>query len=78
MMFHVDDGGILSTGTTGTNPDLGAGTRLMWIPDQAAFRAGEVDEGNGTTRMSEIILWPSARIIWFREIGLLRLQMVMK
>lgn len=45
MMFHVDDGGILSTGTTGTNPDLGAGTRLMWIPDQAAFRAGIV---NGT------------------------------
>jgi hypothetical protein len=42
MRFHVNDGGILSTGTTGTNPDLGAGTRLMWIPDRAAFRAGRV------------------------------------
>lgn len=29
MRFHVQNGGILSTGTTGTNPDLGAGTRLM-------------------------------------------------
>jgi hypothetical protein len=45
MRFHVLNGGILSTGTTGTNPDLGAGTRMMWIPDQAAFRAGEVDAG---------------------------------
>lgn len=34
MMFHVEDGGILSTGTTGTNPDLGAGTRMMWLPDR--------------------------------------------
>jgi len=42
MRFHVLDGGILSSGTTGTNPDMGAGTRLMWIPDRAAFRAGRI------------------------------------
>jgi len=42
MMFHVHNGGILSTGTTGANPDLGAGTRLMWVPSQTAFRAGSV------------------------------------
>jgi uncharacterized coiled-coil protein SlyX len=48
MRFHVDEGGILSTGTTGTNPDLGAGTRLMWIPNLAAFRAGRVGVGAGT------------------------------
>jgi hypothetical protein len=40
MLLHVDDGGVLVTGTTGTNPDLGAGTVLMWIPDAQAFRAG--------------------------------------
>lgn len=42
MRFHVLNGGILSTGTTGTNPNIGAGTRLMWIPDQGAFRVGTV------------------------------------
>ncbi len=43
MMFHVHNGGILSTGAIGTNPDLEGGTRLMWIPDQFAFRAGRVE-----------------------------------
>ncbi len=48
MRFHVQNGGILSTGVTGTNPDLGvAGTRLMWIPDQFAFRAGRVGNSIG-------------------------------
>jgi hypothetical protein len=48
MRFHVLDGGILSSGTTGTNPDMGAGTRLMWIPDRAAFRAGRVGTTGGS------------------------------
>lgn len=41
------DGGILSTGTvgSGTALSLGAGTRMMWYPYRAAFRAGYV---NGT------------------------------
>jgi len=37
---------ILSTGTFGTSPATttsGAGTRLMWYPRKAAFRAGRVD-----------------------------------
>jgi hypothetical protein len=33
MRFHVLEGGILSSGVVGTNPDLGIGTRLLWIPD---------------------------------------------
>lgn len=45
MRFHVLDGGILSSGTVGTNPDMGIGTRMMWIPDRAAFRAGRVQAG---------------------------------
>jgi len=48
MRFHVLDGGILSSGNTGTNPDMGAGTRLMWIPDRAAFRAGRVGTTGGS------------------------------
>ena len=47
MMFHVLNGGILSSGTTGTTPDLNAGTRLMWIPDRFAFRAGRVGDSVG-------------------------------
>jgi hypothetical protein len=40
MLLHVSNGGLLSTGTTGTNPNLGAGTRFMWIPDRGAVRFG--------------------------------------
>jgi hypothetical protein len=37
------DGAIVATGNLGSGiavPDLGAGTRLMWIPSKGAFRAG--------------------------------------
>jgi len=40
------DGAILATGTYGSGwiePNLGAGTRMMWYPRKAAFRAGNVD-----------------------------------
>jgi autotransporter adhesin len=42
---------LLLTGTTGSAPASGEGTRLMWIPELAAFRAGAVtgvqwDEAN--------------------------------
>ena len=43
------DGAILATGTYGagwTEPNLGAGTRMMWYPRKGSFRAGSV---NGTT-----------------------------
>ncbi len=42
------DGSIIATGEYGSGaavPDLGSGTRMMWIPIKAAFRAGYV---NGT------------------------------
>ncbi|MBC7423365.1 MAG: tail fiber domain-containing protein, partial [Ferruginibacter sp.] len=50
-VLHVDAGtsttnGLLMTGTvdaSATVPDLGAGTRLMFYPGKAAFRAGYVD-----------------------------------
>ncbi len=42
MKLHVSEGGIVSTGTTGANPNLGASTRFMWVPAQAALRAGRV------------------------------------
>ncbi|MFH1100643.1 MAG: hypothetical protein V1726_01210 [Methanobacteriota archaeon] len=49
--FQVQDGAILFNGNTGATPFSGAGKRLMWIPDKAAFRAGYVngnqwDDGN--------------------------------
>lgn len=40
--LHVSNGAVLFSGTTGSTPVSGAGTRLMWIPAKAAFRAGEV------------------------------------
>ncbi|MFT4312681.1 MAG: tail fiber protein, partial [Candidatus Woesearchaeota archaeon] len=38
----IRDGTILAVGTTGSTPVSGSGTRMMWIPEKAAFRAGEV------------------------------------
>jgi len=32
MMFHVSEGGILSTGTTGNQPALNPGSRFIWVP----------------------------------------------
>jgi hypothetical protein len=39
------DGGFLADGIFGSGaiPDSGAGTRMMWFPRKAAFRAGRVD-----------------------------------
>jgi hypothetical protein len=38
MMLHVNNGGILSTGIQGANPNLGSGTRFMWVPSSASVR----------------------------------------
>ncbi len=35
-------GSLLASGTSGATPVSGAGTRMMWVPAKAAFRAGEV------------------------------------
>ena len=43
-MLRVNNGSVLFDGTTGTTPVSGAGTRFMWIPEMAAFRAGYVEE----------------------------------
>lgn len=40
--LHVANGGLLVTGTTGSTPISGAGTRLMWVPAKGAFRSGTV------------------------------------
>ena len=39
------DGGVLATGTVGQGaiPASGAGTRMMWFPGKAAFRAGKAE-----------------------------------
>ncbi len=49
--LEVEDGAVLFRGTTGSTPVSGAGTRMMWTPNKAAFRAGIVsgaqwDAGN--------------------------------
>lgn len=40
--LEVTNGAIMASGTTGATPGSGAGTRLMWIPAKAAFRAGGI------------------------------------
>src|ERR1043165_2040934 len=39
-LLQVKNGAILADGTTGAIPATGAGTRMMWYPQKAAFRAG--------------------------------------
>jgi hypothetical protein len=51
-LLHVTNGAILFDGTTGGTPESGTGTRMMWVPAKAAFRAGKVT-GN---------LWDDANI----------------
>jgi Head domain of trimeric autotransporter adhesin len=56
-MLHVKDSSVLFSGATnlpaisGNPPASGAGTRMMWYPDKAAFRAGSVfnEFGNEST-----------------------------
>jgi hypothetical protein len=50
----LSDGGFLAEGTLGTGniPDSGPGTKMMWYPNKAAFRAGHV----------EIPLWDDVKI----------------
>ncbi len=38
-------GSFLASGTDGTTPVSGAGSRLMWVPAKSAIRAGYVDDG---------------------------------
>ncbi len=43
--LEVQDGCVLFEGAIGSTPVNGSGTRMMWIPAKAAFRAGGVDGG---------------------------------
>jgi hypothetical protein len=51
-MLHVKDSSVVFTGastlpaTPGNPPVSGAGTRMMWYPDKAAFRAGRSNGNN--------------------------------
>jgi len=40
--LEVQNGAVLFDGTTGSTPISGAGTRMMWVPEKAALRAGAV------------------------------------
>ena len=43
-LLDVENGTILASGTVGDASAIsGAGTRMMWVPSKAAFRAGAVD-----------------------------------
>ena len=42
--LQIGDGAALFNGTIGDTPTSGPGTRLMWIPAKAAFRAGDVND----------------------------------
>ena len=39
-LLHVKSGAVLFDSTIGSTPVSGGGTRMMWIPAKAAFRAG--------------------------------------
>jgi hypothetical protein len=41
-LLHAKNGAVLFDGSIGSTPVSGAGTRMMWIPEKGAFRAGNV------------------------------------
>ena len=62
--LHVADSNVLFTGpvtipgtTTYYPPASGAGSRMMWYPQKAAFRVGFVDGRNGTKTVLDSILF---------------------
>lgn len=63
-LLHVNNGAVLFANdvgvTTGSTPISGAGTRLMWIPERRAFRAGAV--GVDLTDPSKATRWDDANI----------------
>ncbi|MBC8232935.1 hypothetical protein H8E77_25615, partial [bacterium] len=72
--LHLQEGSVLFSGTTGATPTSGAGTRMMWIPDRKAFRAGEVtgtewDAGNVGDYSFAVGLSPKASGIWSIAMG---------
>lgn len=67
-------GAVLFEGTTGATPTSGAGTRMMWIPAKAAFRAGRVtgtqwDDANIGTRSIAMGDQTTASGTWSVAIG---------
>jgi hypothetical protein len=51
--FQVYNGSVIFHGTTGTMPTSGGGTRLMWLPQLRAFRAGNVASGGVSTNWDQ-------------------------
>lgn len=47
--FHVSKGSVIFDDIQGGVPTNGAGTRLMWIPEKRAFRAGAVSANDWDT-----------------------------
>jgi len=81
VRFNVRDGSVLFDGESGNTPlrrdidittgvisaqEIGAGTRLMWIPSKAAFRAGRIDQsidGGGNNLFPYYLnFWDAANI----------------
>lgn len=54
-LLTATNSSLLFTGTSGTTPASGSGTRLMWVPSKGAFRAGQVDPLDST-------VWDNANI----------------
>lgn len=62
--LHVHDSPVLFTGSDGSTPISGAGRRLMWVPEKAAFRVGAVTgvSGMGSLNWDDAEYWDDANI----------------
>ncbi|MFA5061586.1 MAG: tail fiber domain-containing protein [Patescibacteria group bacterium] len=56
--FGIINGAVIASGTIGNTPASGLGTRMMWVPSKAAFRAGKLEDQGG----EESIYWDDAKI----------------
>ena len=61
-MFHINDGGLLVTGSTGATPVSGVGGRLMWVPAKSAFRAGAIMDLSGYGLPANTDQWDEAYV----------------
>lgn len=44
--LRFDNGALWASGETGATPTSGEGTRMMWVPNRRAFRAGTISSSN--------------------------------
>lgn len=66
--LHVQSGAVLFNGNVGTVPDLGTGTRFVWMPSKAATRIGYIEynywDDAQVWPFTSVLGWENNAVVW--------------